>query len=114
MKLCRMETLEKRQLMASAAGTGLLGTYFNNNNFTGTNVSRVDAKVYFDFVKSPPPAVKPTTYSVRWTGQVKPYYTEPTTFYVKADDGVQNPEIIRRLTKDYETRKWRYELLDPR
>jgi unsaturated chondroitin disaccharide hydrolase len=86
----RMEALERRQLFAVTAGTGLQAAYFPNNNFTGSAVSRVDKKVYFDFAATAPPApIAPTTYSVRWTGQVKPSFDETYTFYATADDGVR-------------------------
>src|SRR5689334_9681944 len=85
-----LERLEPRRLFAatSPAGTGLSATYFNNADFTGANVTRVDRKVYFDFAAAPPPApIAPTTFSVRWTGQVKPSFHETYTFAVTADDG---------------------------
>jgi hypothetical protein len=68
-----VEHLEGRRLMATTAGTGLLATYFNNTHFTGANVSRTESKVYADYTKTPPPApIANTTYSVRWTGKIKP------------------------------------------
>lgn len=76
--------------MAVSPGTGLQATYFNNANFTGKNVTRLDSKVYFDFAKTPPPApIIATSYSVRWTGKVKPSYSEPYTFYATSDDGIR-------------------------
>jgi hypothetical protein len=38
---------------------------------------------------SPDPAIAPTTYSVRWTGQVQSKYTDSVTFYTFTDDGVR-------------------------
>src|SRR5262252_4260779 len=82
-----MEPLERR-VMLSTEGTGLSATYFDNPDFTGASVTRVDRKVYFDFASAPPP-VAPTTFSVRWTGRIKPSFFETYTFYVTADDGVR-------------------------
>ena len=42
------EELESRRLF-TAGGTGLDGNYFNSRNFTGTQVSRADAQVNFNF-----------------------------------------------------------------
>ena len=83
------EQLESRQLF-TAGGTGLEGNYFNNVNFTGTQVQRVDAQVNFNFsTKSPISGIAAGTYSIRWTGQVKPAFSEKYTFTVTSDDGVR-------------------------
>src|SRR5439155_11420383 len=89
-ELACVEPLESRTFFAVVAGTGLQATYFNNSNFTGTSIARVDKKVYFDFAATPPPApLSPSTYSVRWTGKAKPSYSQTYTFYATADDGVR-------------------------
>jgi hypothetical protein len=68
-----IEALEPRRLMAAAPGTGLSATYFDNLDFTNPLVTRLEKKVYADFgVASPAPGIAATTYSVRWTGRVKP------------------------------------------
>src|SRR4051812_34176818 len=85
-----IELLEGRRLLAVAPGTGLAGVYFDNNNFPGASVARVDRKVQFDFAATAPPApIAPSTYSVRWTGRVKPSFSETYTFYTNSDDGVR-------------------------
>jgi surface antigen len=71
-------------------GTGLAATYYNNQNFTGATVSRIDQTVNFDFgAGSPDPAIGPDTFSARWTGFVEPQFSEAYTFFVTADDGVR-------------------------
>jgi hypothetical protein len=76
--------------MAVVAGTGLQAQYFNNPDFTGSSVARIDKKVYFNFsVNAPAPSIAPTTYSVRWTGKIKPSYSETYTFHTTSDDGVR-------------------------
>src|SRR4051794_8330744 len=83
------ETLESRELFA-AGGTGLQANYFNNVNFTGTQVARLDAQVNFNFGTGKPiSGISAGTYSVRWTGQVKPAFSETYTFKVVSDDGVR-------------------------
>lgn len=77
-------------------GTGLTAQYFDNAsstytnaaNFTGTNVTQLDAKIDFAWsTNSPVPGISNTTYSVRWTGQIQPEYSETYVFVVRTDDG---------------------------
>src|SRR5437764_14696512 len=64
----RVAPLEPRRLL-SAPGTGLLATYYNNPNFTGTAVSRLDHGVAFDWrAGSPSPKNAPDPFSGRPTG----------------------------------------------
>lgn len=75
---------------AVSSGTGLAATYFDNNNFTGPTVSRIDATVDFNWGQgSPDPAIGPDDFSVRWEGQVVPRYSQTYTFYTQSDDGVR-------------------------
>jgi hypothetical protein len=72
------------------SGTGLSATYYDNVNFTGAIVTRVDPQINFDWGNgSPAAAIGVDTYSARWTGQVQPQYTQTYTFYALADDGVR-------------------------
>ncbi|MDQ3814259.1 MAG: PA14 domain-containing protein, partial [Armatimonadota bacterium] len=71
-------------------GTGLTGTYYNNQDFTGTTVTRVDPRVQFDWgTASPAPSLDADTFSVRWTGQVQAQVSQLYTFYTRSDDGVR-------------------------
>jgi hypothetical protein len=80
----RCEPLEGRNLLS----TGLLGEYFTSPDLTGLAFSRVDPTVNFDFSTNPPVSpFSPGGYSVRWTGQVQPLYSETYTFYSQVDDG---------------------------
>ena len=75
----------------AAIGTGLQGAYFNNITLTGTPVvTRVDPTVNFDYIyQQSAPGMNLENYSVRWTGQVKPLFSETYTFYANTDDGVR-------------------------
>jgi hypothetical protein len=85
-----VESLEPRRLFAAAPGGGLRGEYFANEDFTGASVVRQDAIVAFNFFNGElAPGVGADTASVRWTGQVKPAYTETYTFKVISDDGAR-------------------------
>ena len=71
-------------------GDGLFGSYDSNIDLTGTAFTRVDSTVNFDFgTASPIPGIGTQNYSVRWTGQVQPQYSETYSFYFVADDGVR-------------------------
>jgi len=79
-------------------GTGLQGIYYNGTNLSGIPLlTRIDTTINFDFsygnipqVLSPAPGIVPEDkYSVRWTGQVQPLYSETYTFYTQSDDGIR-------------------------
>jgi glucose/arabinose dehydrogenase len=76
---------------APASGNGLTGAYFGNRSLGGTPLTRVDATVDFAWGSAAPvPERLPANnFSVRWTGQVEPQFSGPTTFYALADDGVR-------------------------
>jgi chitodextrinase len=69
---------------------GLTGEYFNDTFLSGTPVVRIDKVMNLNFgTGSPIAGIDPTTYSVRWTGQVLAPKTERFTFHVTSDDGVR-------------------------
>ena len=83
---------------------GLTGSYYDNLEFTGFKFSRVDSTIDFNWgFGSPDPRIGNDTYSVEWTGQVSPRYTETYRFYAKSDDGnrlwINNQLIIDRWTQ---------------
>lgn len=73
----------------NAAGeTGLKGDYYDNTDFTNLVLTRTDPTVDFDWGSSAPdPSIGEDTFSVRWTGYVKPLYSETYTFKTFSDDG---------------------------
>jgi glucose/arabinose dehydrogenase len=71
-------------------GTGLRGDYFANPTVSGTPVSRLDPRVDFDWgAGAPAPGVPTNSFSVRWTGNLEPRFTEAYTFITRTDDGVR-------------------------
>jgi hypothetical protein len=71
-------------------GTGLTGKYFNNMDFTGTSIQRIDPQVNFDWGQgSPSSQIGADTFTARWTGQVQAQYSETYTFTTRTDDGVR-------------------------
>ena len=83
-------------------GTGLSATYFNNVDFTGTAVSRIDSTVNFSWGSgSPATTIGPDTFSARWVGQVEAQFTDTYTFYTRSDDGVRLWVNGRALVNDW-------------
>lgn len=75
---------------STGTGTGLSGAYFDNIDFTGATLSRVDPSVNFTWGSgSPASTMGVDTFSVRWTGQVLPQFSETYRFYTVSDDGVR-------------------------
>ena len=71
------------------SGTGLLGTYYDEMNFTGPSVERLDAQVNFDWGPGAPhPSIGPDTFSVVWEGYIEGQFDETYTLYTNTDDGV--------------------------
>jgi hypothetical protein len=72
------------------SGTGLRADIYDNMDFTGTTLTRIDPTVNFDWgTGSPDPAIGVDSFSVRWTGMVQPRYTDLYTFTTTSDDGVR-------------------------
>lgn len=77
---------------------GLKGEYYNNEDLTDKKLDRVDSNIDFNWgLGSPDPSIDPETYSVRWTGTIKPQYSDLYTFFIDSDDGARlwiNNELI--------------------
>ncbi len=75
----------------SNIGTGLKADYFNNMTHSGTPaLTRTDATVNFDWGNGNPGApIGNDNFSVRWTGQIQPLYSENYTFTTRSDDGIR-------------------------
>jgi ribosomal protein L35AE/L33A len=91
-------TIVNDDLPPGGSGSGLTATYFNNMDFTGTTVSRIDPTVDFNWAGgSPDAAIASDTFSARWTGQVEAPVSGTYTFYTYSDDGVRlwvNDQLI--------------------
>ena len=75
---------------APATGTGLQAAYYDNIDFTALTLSRVDPTVNFAWgLGSPDPSIGADQFSVRWSGQVQPRYSQTITFYTATDDGAR-------------------------
>ncbi len=71
-------------------GTGLLGEYYDELFFTGTQVLRTDTTINFSWAAGiPVGGIAADTFSVRWAGQIQPLYSGSYTFYTTSDDGIR-------------------------
>lgn len=78
------------QVTLQTEATGLQATYFDNQDFTGKQVTRTDSSINFNWGESSPLAgIAADTFSVRWTGSITPRYSELYTFIINADDGIR-------------------------
>lgn len=112
---CEFESYEdditpgRQASLQSGVQEGLLGSYFNNADFTDPVFDRVDAMVDFNWGSgSPDPKVGSNSFSVRWSGFVTPEYSETYTFYTVSDDGVKlwvNDELVVSDWSDHAPRE---------
>ncbi|WP_040549795.1 PA14 domain-containing protein [Pedosphaera parvula] len=74
-------------------GTGLNGDYYSNQLKTfasSPDLNRIDPTIDFDFGSgSPDPLITVDNFTIRWTGQVQPLYSQTYTFYTRTDDGAR-------------------------
>ena len=69
---------------------GLKAEYFNDANLTQRSLIRTDPTIDFNWgAGSPNQAVNADNFSVRWTGQIAPLYSEAYTFSADADDRIR-------------------------
>lgn len=77
-------------IIAGDQPIGLRGDYYNNLDLTGTMITRIDPTIDFNWgVSAPDPRLDADNFSVRWTGQVEPEFSERYTFFARVDDGVR-------------------------
>ncbi len=75
---------------ATNAWVGLKGEYYDKMDFTDLKMVRADAKIDFNWQWGPPTSsMGYDIFSIRWTGQIQPAYSETYTFYTLSDDGVR-------------------------
>lgn len=84
-------TIENTPEIIHGIGTGLRGDYFDNLDLTNFKVSRVDSRINFYWgVGVPSSSMRiDESYSIRWTGEIMPRYSEEYTFYATRDNGVR-------------------------
>jgi YVTN family beta-propeller protein len=78
---------------------GLRGEYFSGEHFDTLITTQTDDEVAFYWPEgvAPLPGVSLDRYSVRWSGRIRPNYSEDYTFFLVSDEGVRlwlNDELI--------------------
>ncbi len=70
--------------------SGLRTSYFNDENFAGTPVTRVETNINFDWGSGAPQGLNTAdNFSARFEGSLVPKYSEVYTFSADADDGLR-------------------------
>src|ERR1041385_3700987 len=98
-------SLKVRAIVVNGTGDGLTGNYYNGMNFETPVLSRKDNTINFDWgTGSPDPVLQADAFSVRWTGQIQPKYSETYTFYLNSDNGrrlwINNQLVIDKWIDD--------------
>ncbi len=71
-------------------GLGLTAEYFVKPDLTDPILTRVDGTIDFDLQWGVPhPTVPIDSFSIRWTGEIQPQFSETYTFTTKTDDGAR-------------------------
>lgn len=77
-------------IIAGETLPGLSAEYFDEINFTGQKLARVDPGVDFNWGSgAPDPSMGADDFSVRWRAVLRPEFTESYTFFTTTDDGVR-------------------------
>jgi hypothetical protein len=77
-----LEVLEQRLALA---GSGLTAQYFHNSDFTGLAETRTEAIAFHWGTGAPVSGVDGDSFSVRWTGQIEPEFSESYRFSLNGD-----------------------------
>lgn len=72
-------------------GNGLKGEYYKGADFDTLKYTQNDSRINFEWGTLSPntTSLGNDNFSVRWSGQVQPVYSEKYTFYSTVDDGVK-------------------------
>ncbi|WP_187274113.1 glycosyl hydrolase [Paenibacillus sp. N3.4] len=88
--LTRESFLLPLKMSSIAIRNGLHAEYYDNMDFTALKEVKEDAKIDFNWFNTAPyPSMQADTFSVRWTGKLKPLYTETYKISTLSDDGIR-------------------------
>ncbi len=87
-------------------GVGVRGDYFTGMGLANFVFARVDPNINFNWGGgSPSPQIPSDQFSIRWTGQIQPRYSEVYTFYLNTDNGrrlwINNQLIVDKFLDDW-------------
>ncbi len=81
---------ESVRVVPSDRGCGLIGRYYNGDDFRRLALVRLDSVVDFDWGdRGADSRVERARFSVRWTGLLEPRFDEVYRFWVASDDGAK-------------------------
>jgi hypothetical protein len=87
---CSSSGLRDVAVQCPADALGLRGDYYDGREFNRLVFTRLDRAIDFNWgFLSPGPGIGKDDFSVRWTGQFTPQFSETYTFYTLSDDGVR-------------------------
>ena len=72
-----------------APASGVLGEYYQGRNFETLLIRQIDPKIDFVWGADVPAGVTGTEFSVRWTGRLRPRYSQTYTFAAHSGDGAR-------------------------
>lgn len=73
---------------AESPGDGLLGKYYNNEDFLGKTVDRTDEEINFSWENEcPAPSISEENFSIKWSTWLRIPTTGKYTFFTESDDG---------------------------
>jgi PA14 domain len=77
--------------LCAADPSGLTGTYYDNADFSGSHVTRVDAQLAFVCAAnaSPIPGIAANSFSIEWNARLTAPVTGAVTLISNSDDGVE-------------------------
>lgn len=105
-----VSTISPEYLAQAVSGDGLLGSYYNDINFTNLVLTRVDPIINFNWLLgSPHPVVASNYFGIRWTGYILPRYSEVYTLTMRSDDGVRvwiDDQLIVNRWEEWSTRDY--------
>ncbi|WNS41272.1 glycosyl hydrolase [Paenibacillus sp. MMS20-IR301] len=87
----KQDMIARPSVPAVTSPYGLKGEYFGNTELSGAPLlTRTDSRIDFNWHgDSPAATIGEDSFSVRWTGTIKPLYSEKYTFTASSDDGIR-------------------------
>jgi len=97
-------------------GDGLIGEYYDNENWVGNSIQKIDENVNFNWNSiSPIKGINPYNYSICWTGFIKAPFSGEYQFHIFSKDGALltingNVEVIHNMQTAYTESKKRNDI----
>jgi endo-1,4-beta-xylanase len=83
------QPIEVEGARTTAVQQGLRASFFNDENFGGTAITRIKSNISADWGAGAPNNIRVDHFSARYEGTITPKYSEVYTFIANADDGLR-------------------------